>query len=145
MNILILGSGGREHAFAWKIAQSPHCAELYVAPGNAGTAQVATNLPVGFNDFEGIAKAIVDLQIKLVIVGPEEPLVNGVVDYLKAQPALERVKIVGPDRLLSLIHIYARLLRVPKSLLSPGWLAHSRRGCTVWRRSDPCRPRRPDD
>ena len=99
MNILILGSGGREHAFAWKIAQSPHCAELYVAPGNAGTAQVATNLPVGFNDFEGIAKAIVDLQIKLVIVGPEEPLVNGVVDYLKAQPELARVKIVGPDRL----------------------------------------------
>lgn len=99
MNILILGSGGREHAFAWKIAQSPHCDELYVAPGNAGTAQVATNLPVGFNDFEGIAKAIVDFKIKLVIVGPEEPLVNGVVDYLKAQPELARVKIVGPDRL----------------------------------------------
>lgn len=99
MNILILGSGGREHAFAWKIAQSPHCDELYVAPGNAGTAQVATNLPIGFNDFEGIAKAIVDLKIKLVIVGPEEPLVNGVVDYLKAQPELLRIKIVGPDRL----------------------------------------------
>lgn len=99
MNILILGSGGREHAFAWKIAQSPHCDELYVAPGNAGTAQVATNLPFGFNDFEAIAKAIVDLKIKLVIVGPEEPLVNGVVDFLKSQPNLSRVKIVGPDRL----------------------------------------------
>ncbi|AEI49432.1 phosphoribosylamine--glycine ligase [Runella slithyformis] len=99
MNILILGSGGREHAFAWKIAQSPHCDELYVAPGNAGTAQVATNLPFSYNDFEAIAKAISDLKIKLVIVGPEEPLVNGIVDFLKARPELSRVKIVGPDRL----------------------------------------------
>jgi phosphoribosylamine--glycine ligase len=99
MNILILGSGGREHAFAWKISQSPHCDELYVAPGNAGTAQVATNLPISFNDFEGVAKAIVDLKIKLVIVGPEEPLVNGIVDFLKARPELSRVKIIGPDRL----------------------------------------------
>ena len=99
MNILILGSGGREHAFAWKISQSPHCDELYVAPGNAGTAQVATNLPISFNDFEAVAKAIVDLKIKLVIVGPEEPLVNGIVDFLKARPELSRVKIVGPDRL----------------------------------------------
>ncbi|MFN8346033.1 MAG: phosphoribosylamine--glycine ligase [Spirosomataceae bacterium] len=98
MNILILGSGGREHAFAWKITQSPHCDELYVAPGNAGTAQIATNLPISFNDFEAIAKAIVDLKIKLVIVGPEEPLVNGIVDFLKARPELARVKIVGPDR-----------------------------------------------
>lgn len=99
MNILILGSGGREHAFAWKIAQSPHCDELYVAPGNAGTAQVATNLPFSYNDFEATAKAIVDLKIKLVIVGPEEPLVNGIVDFLKARPELSRIKIVGPDRL----------------------------------------------
>jgi len=99
MNILILGSGGREHAFAWKIAQSPHCDDLYVAPGNAGTAQVATNLPISYNDFENVKKAIVDHKIKLVVVGPEEPLVNGIVDFLKAQPQLSRVKIVGPDRL----------------------------------------------
>lgn len=99
MNILILGSGGREHAFAWKIAQSPHCDGLYVAPGNAGTAQVATNLPFSFNDFEAIANAIIELKIKLVLVGPEEPLVNGIVDFLKARPELSRVKIVGPDRL----------------------------------------------
>lgn len=99
MNILILGSGGREHAFAWKIAQSPHCDGLYVAPGNAGTAQVATNLPFSFNDFEAIANAITELKIKLVLVGPEEPLVNGIVDFLKARPELSRVKIVGPDRL----------------------------------------------
>lgn len=99
MNILILGSGGREHAFAWKIAQSPHCDELYVAPGNAGTAQVATNLPISYNDFEAVAKTIVAHKIKLVIVGPEEPLVNGIVNFLKARPELARVKIVGPDQL----------------------------------------------
>ncbi|MCU0339737.1 MAG: phosphoribosylamine--glycine ligase [Spirosomaceae bacterium] len=99
MNILILGSGGREHAFAWKISQSLHCEKLYVAPGNAGTAQIAQNLPISYNDFEGVAKAIIDHKIKLVIVGPEEPLVNGLVDYLKSQPKLARVKIIGPDRL----------------------------------------------
>ncbi|WP_428657177.1 phosphoribosylamine--glycine ligase [Runella sp.] len=99
MNILILGSGGREHAFAWKIAQSPHCDELYVAPGNAGTAQIATNLLFSYNDFEATAKAITDFKIKLVIVGPEEPLVNGIVDFLKARPEFARVKIVGPDHL----------------------------------------------
>lgn len=98
MNILILGSGGREHAFAWKISQSPHCNTLYVAPGNAGTAQIAQNLPISYNDFEGIAQAIINYKIKLVVVGPEEPLVNGLVDYLKSLPKLARVKIVGPDR-----------------------------------------------
>ena len=99
MNILILGSGGREHAFAWKIAQSSHCNKLYVAPGNAGTAQVATNLPLSFNDFDAVAKAIEALEIRLVIVGPEEPLVNGIVDFLKAQPTLSHVKIVGPNQM----------------------------------------------
>ncbi|MFN4147687.1 MAG: phosphoribosylamine--glycine ligase [Runella sp.] len=99
MNILVLGSGGREHAFAWRIAQSPHCNKLYVAPGNAGTAQIATNLAVSYNDFEGVAQAILDHKIKLVIVGPEEPLVNGIVDFLRANPALSGVKIIGPDQL----------------------------------------------
>lgn len=98
MNILILGSGGREHAFAWKIAQSPHCDELYVAPGNTGTAQVATNLSISFNDFEAIAQAIAELKIKLLIIGPEEPLVNGIVDFLKSRPELSRIKIVGPNQ-----------------------------------------------
>jgi phosphoribosylamine--glycine ligase len=69
MNILILGSGGREHAFAWKIAQSPLCEKLFVAPGNAGTAAIATNLAVGFNDFEKIAEQVLENQIELVIVG----------------------------------------------------------------------------
>ncbi len=98
MNILIVGSGGREHAFAWKILQSPLCDDLYVAPGNAGTAGIAINLPFGYNDFEAIAAAIRAHHIELVIVGPEEPLVNGVIDYLKAHPDLQQVRVIGPDK-----------------------------------------------
>ncbi len=97
MNILILGSGGREHAFAWKLAQSPLCNKLFVAPGNAGTAQVATNLPIGFSDFPAVAKAIRKHRIDLLLVGPEEPLVNGIVDFLRQQPDLTGLPIVGPD------------------------------------------------
>lgn len=97
MNILILGSGGREHAFAWKLTQSPLCDSLFVAPGNAGTAQVATNLPIAVTDFVAIAGAIRTHRIDLLLVGPEEPLVKGVVDYLRQQPDLTRLRIVGPD------------------------------------------------
>jgi phosphoribosylamine---glycine ligase len=97
MNILILGSGGREHAFAWKLAQSPLCDHLFAAPGNTGTAQVATNLPIAFTDFVAIAGAIRTHKIDLVLVGPEEPLVKGVVDYLRNQPDLAHLRIVGPD------------------------------------------------
>lgn len=97
MNILILGSGGREHAFAWKLSQSPLCDRLFVAPGNAGTAQVATNLPIGYNDFEAVADAARAHAIDLLIVGPEEPLVKGIVDYLRQQPGLAALRIVGPD------------------------------------------------
>ncbi|WAC10734.1 phosphoribosylamine--glycine ligase [Dyadobacter pollutisoli] len=98
MNILILGSGGREHAFAWKIAQSPLCDSLYVAPGNAGTASVATNLSISFNDFDAIANAVLENNIELVIVGPEEPLVNGVVDYFESREDLAKVKLIGPNK-----------------------------------------------
>ncbi len=98
MNILILGSGGREHAFAWKLRQSPLCDNLFVAPGNAGTASVATNLPFGFNDFEAVSSAVRDHQIDLVLVGPEEPLVRGIVDFLRQQPDLAQLRIVGPDQ-----------------------------------------------
>jgi phosphoribosylamine--glycine ligase len=98
MNILILGSGGREHAFAWKIAQSPLCNQLFVAPGNAGTAQLATNLPVALHDFAGIEQAVLTHQVELVIVGPEDPLVNGIVDYFNQTPSLGHVGIVGPDQ-----------------------------------------------
>ncbi len=98
MNILILGSGGREHAFAWKISQSPICDNLFVAPGNAGTALIATNLPIGYNNFEEIGKAVIENKIDLVIVGPEEPLVNGIVDYFENDAALSSVKIIGPNQ-----------------------------------------------
>lgn len=97
MNILILGSGGREHAFAWKLTQSPLCDNLFVAPGNAGTAQIATNLAFGFSDFAAIAEAVRTHKINLVLVGPEEPLVKGVVDYLRQQPDMASLRIVGPD------------------------------------------------
>ena len=97
MNILILGSGGREHAFAWKLIQSPLCDMLFVAPGNAGTAQVATNLSISYNDFPAVAKTVRDKKIDLLIVGPEEPLVKGIVDFLRQQPDLASLRIVGPD------------------------------------------------
>ena len=97
MNILLLGSGGREHAFAWKISQSPLCDALFVAPGNAGTAEIATNLPFAFTDFEATAAAIRDHKIDLLLVGPEEPLVKGIVDYLRQQPDLSALRIIGPN------------------------------------------------
>src|SRR4029078_7288732 len=96
MNILLLGSGGREHALSWKISQSRHCTQLYIAPGNAGTAQFGINLPFTVNDFDAIQKSCSDHNIDMVIVGPEEPLVNGVVDFLKTSN--EKLLIVGPSR-----------------------------------------------
>jgi phosphoribosylamine--glycine ligase len=97
MNILILGAGGREHAFAWKIRQSPLCDTLFVAPGNAGTAAVAVNVPVSATDFDAIARLVLDRQVQLVVVGPEEPLVRGIRDYFSSRPNLAHVLLVGPD------------------------------------------------
>lgn len=99
MNILLLGSGGREHAFAWKIVQSPKCSNLYVAPGNAGTAEIATNLPLAVTDFAGIKQAILDKSINLVVVGPEEPLVKGLVDFLFSEDETKSIPVVGPSQL----------------------------------------------
>ena len=81
MNVLVLGSGGREHTFAWKISQSQHCKNLFVAPGNSGTESIATNLKVNVNDFLGIKKVVLENRIDMVIVGPEDPLVNGIHDF----------------------------------------------------------------
>ena len=96
MNVLILGSGGREHAFAWKISQSNLLDHLFIAPGNPGTAHLGTNLAVGVTDFEGIVAAIREHKIELVIVGPEEPLVRGIRNFIESQPDLKQVGIVGP-------------------------------------------------
>ena len=97
MNILIIGSGGREHTYACKIASSPRCTSLFVAPGNAGTAKIATNLPISVSDFAAIETAVITHSIDLVVVGPEEPLVKGIVDYFKSKPTLQDILIVGPD------------------------------------------------
>jgi phosphoribosylamine--glycine ligase len=99
MNILLLGSGGREHAFAWKISQSPRCSQLFVAPGNPGTADIAINVPLGVTDFAGIHEFIKSNAIDLLVIGPEEPLVKGLVDYLHAQQGMEHLAIVGPSQL----------------------------------------------
>lgn len=98
MNILILGSGGREHALAWKIAQSPNCENLYVATGNSGTSQIATNLDIKVTDFEGIKKAVLERKINLVVVGPEDPLVNGVHDFFLNDDQIKDVAVIGPQR-----------------------------------------------
>lgn len=98
MNILLLGSGGREHALAWKISQSDSCSALFVAPGNAGTALHGTNLDFKVTDFESIKKACREHKIDLVVVGPEEPLVNGIVDFLKADKKLSDLQIIGPSQ-----------------------------------------------
>lgn len=98
MNILVLGSGGREHTFAYKIAQSPRCSKLFVAPGNAGTAAIATNLSISVNDFEAIKKAVIEHAIKMVIVGPEDPLVNGIYDFFQQDAQLKSVMLIGPSK-----------------------------------------------
>ena len=96
MNILIIGSGGREHTLAWKIKQSPKCKKVFVAPGNGGTSKIATNLDIKINDFDAVAASIIDNSIDLMVVGPEEPLVNGIVDFLSNHKNLRDLKIVGP-------------------------------------------------
>ncbi|MEM6736277.1 MAG: phosphoribosylamine--glycine ligase [Bacteroidota bacterium] len=96
MNVLILGSGGREHALAWKIKQSPKCGSLFVAPGNGGTNEIVTNLAVDIKRFEQVAATVKENDIELLLVGPEDPLVHGIVDFLKEDKELGDLKIIGP-------------------------------------------------
>lgn len=98
MNLLLLGSGGREHALAWKIAQSPKIEQLFIAPGNAGTAQVGTNVALRADDFEGIERFVLEQHINMVVVGPEDPLVKGIYDYFAARPALAHIPVIGPSK-----------------------------------------------
>ena len=98
MNILILGSGGREHTLAWKFKKSKRCKKLFIAPGNAGTMNCGQNVPINVNDFEAIKKLVIAENIQLVAVGPEEPLVRGVVDFFKADAALQNILIFGPSK-----------------------------------------------
>ncbi len=98
MRILLLGSGGREHALAWKISQSSKVDKLYIAPGNAGTAEVGENVNIKVNDFESIKKFCLDKQIQMVVVGPEDPLVNGIYDFFKEDEQLQSIPVIGPSK-----------------------------------------------
>jgi phosphoribosylamine---glycine ligase len=98
MNILLLGSGGRESAFAWKMAQSAHCTQLYIAPGNAGTEAYGINIPVQATDFQGIRTFVLENKIAMVVVGPEEPLVRGIHDFFLADDDLKSIPVIGPQQ-----------------------------------------------
>ena len=98
MKLLLLGSGGREHALAWKIAQSPKIEKLYVAPGNAGTSNVAENVAIKGDDFDGIRQFVLEKGIDMVVVGPEDPLVKGIYDYFQQDEALKSVPVIGPSK-----------------------------------------------
>lgn len=98
MKLLLLGSGGREHALAWKIAQSPKIEHLYIAPGNPGTAQVGENVPIKADDFDAIGRFVIDHQVDMVVVGPEDPLVKGIYDYFQHDEHLCRVPVIGPSK-----------------------------------------------
>ena len=98
MRILLLGSGGREHALAWKIAQSEKCAKLFIAPGNAGTSNVGENVPIGVNDFEALKAFVADNSIDMVVVGPEDPLVKGIYDDFRNDARTCHVPVIGPSK-----------------------------------------------
>lgn len=98
MNILLLGSGGREHALSWKLTQSPKCNQLYILPGNAGTSDFGFNITGSINDFDLIKKVVLDNHIQMVVVGPEEPLVLGIHDFFLADPEIRHISIIGPQK-----------------------------------------------
>jgi len=97
MNILLIGSGGRENALAWKMAQSHQCDQIFIAPGNPGTAEFGTNLPIEINDFNALKKAAIEHQIEMIVVGPEEPLVKGIYDFFNDDPLTAHINIIGPS------------------------------------------------
>jgi len=98
MNILLIGSGGREHALAWKIKQSPRTETLYIAPGNAGTASIGINVPVEATDFESLKKIVLEHAVTMVVVGPEDPLVKGIYDFFKHDAELSAIPVIGPSK-----------------------------------------------
>lgn len=98
MTILLLGSGGREHALAWKMLQSPKCSQLYVAPGNAGTASIAENVAISPTDFDAVRSFVLDKKIEMVVVGPEDPLVKGISDFFLTDESLKGIPVIGPSK-----------------------------------------------
>ena len=98
MKLLLLGSGGREHALAWKISKSSQLEKLYVAPGNAGTSEIAENIAIDINNFEAVGNFCIQNQINIVVVGPEQPLVNGIHNYFETTNTLQNITIIGPKK-----------------------------------------------
>ena len=98
MKILLLGSGGREHALAWKIAQSAKCSKLFIAPGNAGTAEVGENIAIGVNEFDRLKDFTIKEKVDMVVVGPEDPLVNGIYDAFKEDARTATIPVIGPSK-----------------------------------------------
>ena len=98
MNVLILGSGGREHALAWKVSQSSSCNKLFIAPGNSGTSEIGQNVEINVTDFEKIKNLAIKEEIEMIIVGPEDPLVNGVYDFFNNEPDLQHISVIGPSK-----------------------------------------------
>jgi phosphoribosylamine---glycine ligase len=98
MKILLLGAGGREHALAWKFTQSPQCTKLFIAPGNGGTGLCGQNVPLVITDFEAVGQFCLQEQVEMVMVGPEEPLVKGIVDFFRNHPKLQHILIIGPSQ-----------------------------------------------
>ena len=98
MNVLILGSGGREHALAWKVSQSSSCNKLFIAPGNSGTSEIGQNIKINVTDFEKIKTLAINEEIEMIIVGPEDPLVNGVYDFFNNEPDLQHISVIGPSK-----------------------------------------------
>src|SRR5690606_28954244 len=97
MNILLIGSGGREHALAWKLRQSEKCSQLFIAPGNPGTAQCGTNVNISASDFDAIGRFCREKSIGMVVVGPEDPLVKGITDFFKSDQSLSSIPVIGPS------------------------------------------------
>ena len=98
MNVLVVGSGGREHTLSWKIAQSSMCEKLFIAPGNAGTATLGQNVSISADDFESLKTLVLENDISMVVVGPEDPLVKGIYDFFKDDDSLKEVTVIGPSK-----------------------------------------------
>ena len=122
MNILIIGAGGREHAFAWKIKQSPLCNNLFIAPGNTGTALFGTNLSIAIADFENLAAAALENKIDLILVGPEEPLVKGITDFFQNNELTKHIQIIGPS--MQAAQLEGRKQSLCKRFYDPAWNSH---------------------
>jgi len=137
MKILLLGSGGREHALAWKMLQSPLCDKLFVAPGNAGTAGIAANVDINPLDFESIKGFVLQEEINMVVVGPEDPLVKGIYDYFKKDEALKNIPVIGPSKVGAQLEgskEFAKQFMVKNNIPTPAYESFTKEtveeGCT---------------